>query len=70
MDMMMPYLDGAATIRALRKLNPGIKIIASSGLSANDKMVEAANEGVKIFLMKPYTAEKLLKALAETLGTA
>ncbi len=69
MDMMMPYLDGAATIRALRKLNPGIKIIASSGLSANDKGVEAANEGVKIFLMKPYTAERLLKALAETLGT-
>jgi nitrogen-specific signal transduction histidine kinase/CheY-like chemotaxis protein len=69
MDMMMPYLDGAATIRALRKLNPGIKIIASSGLSANDKGVEAANEGVKIFLMKPYTAEKLLKALAETLGS-
>jgi PAS domain S-box-containing protein len=69
MDMMMPYLDGAATIRALQKLDPDIKIIASSGLSANDKGVEAANEGVKIFLMKPYTAEKLLNALAETLGS-
>jgi PAS domain S-box-containing protein len=68
MDMMMPYLDGAATIRALQKLDPNVKIIASSGLSANDKMFEAANQGVNTFLTKPYTAEKLVKALAETLG--
>jgi PAS domain S-box-containing protein len=69
MDMMMPYLDGAATIRALQKLDPEVRIIASSGLSASDKMFEAANQGVNRFLTKPYTAEKLLNALAETLGT-
>jgi two-component system cell cycle sensor histidine kinase/response regulator CckA len=69
MDMIMPYLDGAATIRAMRRLNPEAKIIASSGLSANDNAFEAADEGVRIFLKKPYTAEKLLKALAEVLGT-
>lgn len=69
MDMMMPYLDGPSTIRALQKLDPGIKIIASSGLSSNDKMFEAVSEGVRTFLMKPYTAEKLLRALAEVLGT-
>lgn len=68
-DMIMPYLDGPATIRTLQKLDPGIKIIASSGLSSNDMMVEALNEGAKTFLMKPYTAEKLLKALSEILGT-
>jgi PAS domain S-box-containing protein len=68
MDMMMPYLDGAATIRALIKLDPEVKIIASSGLSANDKMFEAVNEGVKTFLTKPYTAEKLLRALGEILN--
>ncbi len=68
MDMMMPYLGGAATIRALQKLDPGIKIIASSGLSANDNMFETASEGVCAFLMKPYTAETLLRTLADTLG--
>jgi PAS domain S-box-containing protein len=70
MDMMMPYLDGPSTIRALQKLDPGIKIIASSGLSSNDKLFEAVNEGVRTFLRKPYTTEKLLTALAEILGTA
>ena len=67
MDMMMPYLDGAATIRALRKLDPEVKVIASSGLAANDKLFEDANEAERTFLAKPYTAEKLLRALSEIL---
>ena len=66
-DMMMPFMDGPATIRALQRLNPQVKIIAASGLAAGDKAAEALSVGVKIFLPKPYTAEKLLKALAEIL---
>jgi len=67
-DMMMPFMDGLATIRALQKLDPQVKVIASSGLAADGKMAEAASVGVKTFLSKPYTAERLLKALAEILG--
>jgi len=63
-DMMMPYMDGPSTIRALQKLNPKVKIIAASGLAANGKAVEAIGAAVKIFLSKPYTADKLLTALA------
>lgn len=66
-DMMMPFLDGPATIRALRKLAPQLKIIATSGLKANGKTSEAAQLGVATFLPKPYTAEALLKALAAEL---
>jgi PAS domain S-box-containing protein len=66
-DMMMPYMDGPTTIRALRRLDPKVKIIATSGLKADDKMAEASQLGVKTFLPKPYTAEKLLKFVAEML---
>jgi CheY-like chemotaxis protein len=64
-DMMMPFMDGAATIRALRKMNPHARIIAASGLASN----EGAADGVKadVFLTKPYTAEKLLRALEKVL---
>jgi PAS domain S-box-containing protein len=67
-DMMMPYLDGTATIRALQKINPSVRVIASSGLADDGKAAEAAALGVKIFLSKPYTAEELLNALADTLA--
>lgn len=61
-DMMMPFMDGHATVRALTKMNPNVKIIAASGLTVHEKEL-ADVEGVKIFLNKPYSAEKLLKAL-------
>jgi two-component system cell cycle sensor histidine kinase/response regulator CckA len=63
-DLMMPYMDGPVTIRALQKLNPNVRIIASSGLAENSRSIE----GAKLFLPKPYTAERLLKALAEVIG--
>jgi PAS domain S-box-containing protein len=67
-DMMMPYMDGPATIRALQKMNPHVKIIASSGLAESSRASEAASVGVKFFLPKPYTAEQLLNTLEELLN--
>jgi two-component system, cell cycle sensor histidine kinase and response regulator CckA len=69
-DMMMPFLDGPALIRALQKMNPNIRIIAVSGLAQNEKAAEAASIGVKVFLPKPYTAERLLTSLAAILGAS
>jgi PAS domain S-box-containing protein len=66
-DMMMPFMDGPSTIRALRKLDPKVKIIATSGLKIEDKVTEVAQLGVRYFLPKPYTAEKLLKTVAAIL---
>jgi signal transduction histidine kinase len=66
-DMLMPFMDGPATIRALQRLDPKVRIIAASGLTANKP---GELEGVEVFLTKPYTAEKLLKVIAEVLKTA
>src|SRR5262245_60205739 len=66
-DMMMAYIDVPTTIPALRRLDPKVKIIATSGLKAEDKISDAAQLGVKTFLPKPYTAEKLLKTVAAVL---
>lgn len=67
-DMMMPYMDGEATIRALRKLNPEVRILAASGLTSNGKNLDLSEQGVKGFLTKPYTAEKLLRTLRDILA--
>ncbi len=58
-DMMMPEMDGAATVKALRKINPSVKIIAASGLETS---IEDARR-----LTKPFTAEALLRTLHEIL---
>ena len=66
-DMMMPYMDGAATIRAIRKIDPKARFVATSGLTASEHEREAKGMGVQAFLAKPYTAEKLLHTLREVL---
>jgi PAS domain S-box-containing protein len=66
-DMMMPIMDGAATIQVLMRINPAVKIIAASGVDSGDTVAKATNAGVKHFLPKPYTAETLLKLLREVI---
>ena len=67
-DMMMPVMDGPATIQVLRKMNPAVRIIGASGLTANGHIAQAASLGVRHFLPKPFTAETLLKALKKVLS--
>lgn len=67
-DMMMPILEGLPTIRVLRRLSPSLPIIAASGLDGNAELAQLGNLGVKHFLSKPYTADKLLIALEEALA--
>ncbi|HEU4389239.1 MAG TPA: ATP-binding protein, partial [Blastocatellia bacterium] len=67
LDMMMPYMDGPAAARALQKLNPAVKIVATSGLKANGNLT-AADLGARAFISKPYTADKLLHVLSDVLS--
>ena len=62
-DTMMPFMDGPATIRALRKLNPKVRIIASSGMAERGAILEDKELDVQAFLQKPYTAQALLVTL-------
>ena len=64
-DMEMPHLDGPATINALRRLNPHVPIIAASGYSEKERQAEQLT-GAE-FLLKPFTAEKLLAVVERSL---
>jgi two-component system cell cycle sensor histidine kinase/response regulator CckA len=63
-DMLMPVLDGPTTIRALRKLNPHVRIIGMSGYT-RQRMNEAAPD---LLLQKPFRAADLLHAISSTLS--
>lgn len=63
LDMMMPSMDGQTTIRALKRIDPNVKIIAVSGLSSNKE--SALKAGVKGFLQKPFTSQDLIMMINE-----
>ncbi|OKH55596.1 hybrid sensor histidine kinase/response regulator [Calothrix sp. HK-06] len=64
-DMMMPLMDGAITIRILQKMNPLVKIVAVSGIVGSNKITKDAT--VSKFISKPYTTQELLQTLHELL---
>lgn len=67
MDMMMPVMDGQTSGRAIRRINPGAKIIAVSGLADKDRFAKV-DDYSNAFLPKPYNAARLLKAIHEVLN--
>ena len=66
-DISMPYMDGVALVRALKKMRSDIPIVASTGQGNQPSVVELRSLGVKDFLTKPYGTEKLLATMRDTL---
>ncbi len=60
MDLMMPVMDGQASIQAIRRINPEAKIITISGLAEKDRLAKVADY-TNAFLPKSYTTERLLR---------
>ena len=67
-DISMPIMDGPALIRALRRLDPTLNIIAATGLGDRMKVAEVQKSHVQAFLAKPFTAEKLLETVHSVLA--
>jgi len=62
-DMMLPLIDGATSIRMFRRLVPEMEIVAISGLpSLRTAASEAANRRVTL-LPKPIRLEEILVAV-------
>jgi two-component system, NtrC family, C4-dicarboxylate transport response regulator DctD len=62
-DMRMPYIDGIALIRALKRMKPDMTFIGSTGQEDEPRLAELQELGVMNFLSKPYDTKKLLTVL-------
>jgi CheY-like chemotaxis protein len=67
-DLMMPYVDGLALIRALRALKPNLPIIASTGLGEKSQAADLKQMKVETILNKPYSADLLLRTVHSALN--
>lgn len=67
-DMMMPVIDGAALIAALRRIHPEVRIIATTGNLSAAYMTKIAKTEVLYVLTKPYTADHLLRTVSDALA--
>jgi PAS domain S-box-containing protein len=69
-DMVMPKMDGASLIRSLRSVQPGVKVVAMSGLMDKEKLMKMAGVESGAFITKPFTGETLLQTVRRFLETS
>ncbi len=67
LDMTMPQLNGEATFREIRSVDPKAKIILMSGYTEQDATSRFANKGLTGFIQKPFQLRQLFSQLQETL---
>jgi two-component system cell cycle sensor histidine kinase/response regulator CckA len=68
LDMIMPGMGGGETFDVLRGIDPGIKVILSSGYSIDGRAQEIMERGCNAFLQKPYQIDKLRQKIKEVLN--
>ena len=67
LDMVMPGLSGSETFDRLRKINPNVKVLLSSGYSLNGQAQSIMDRGCNGFLQKPFNLEELASKVREVL---
>ena len=61
LDLTMPEMSGKDVVAALQALNPGVKIIITSGYSEEDVIFRIGRAKVAAFIQKPYRLQSLLE---------
>jgi len=67
LDFTLPIMDGADVFAELQKTRSDVAVMLSSGFAEQDKVRMMLSKGLRGFLPKPYTQEKLLSQVRSTL---
>jgi signal transduction histidine kinase len=65
-DMAMPEMGGKDLVRELRKLNPALKAVATTGLAVED-MRDLQTEGILAVIEKPFDKHTLAQVIRRVL---
>ena len=67
LDFTMPVMDGADVFEELREINPQVPVVLSSGFAEQERLRAMLAKGLRGFIPKPYTQQKLLAQIRATL---
>jgi two-component system, cell cycle sensor histidine kinase and response regulator CckA len=68
LDYMMPGGNPSQTIAKFHAINPTVRAIVMSGLSAHEIAAKSHGETIKAFLAKPFSTQDLLDTLQSVLN--
>jgi two-component system, cell cycle sensor histidine kinase and response regulator CckA len=59
LDMIMPDLGGRETFERIKEIDPGVRVLLSSGYSLDGQAEEIMEKGCKGFIQKPFSLGEL-----------
>ena len=68
LDLLMPGLSGAETLRMLRSLRPGLRVLVMSGCGELEALDQLGGAAADAYLQKPFTLSEFDSALRRTLS--
>jgi CheY-like chemotaxis protein len=69
LDFFLPVMDGDAVFDELRAINNEVNVVVSSGFGEQAKLSTMLAQGLRGFIPKPYTREKLLSQVRSILDS-
>jgi CheY-like chemotaxis protein len=70
LDFFLPVMDGDAVFEELKALSPSVNVVLSSGFAEQNKIGAMLAQGLRGFIPKPYTREKLLEQVRSALDAS
>jgi two-component system, chemotaxis family, chemotaxis protein CheY len=68
MDITMEYKNGVDAAKEILKTDPSAKIIMVTALGQENLLKECIEMGVKDFIVKPFTPDRIKSAVTKVLG--
>lgn len=68
LDVLMPGLDGLSALKTIREKYPDTRVILVTGQSTSEVVSEALKHGASGFVVKPFNANQLLRAVYNALS--
>ena len=69
-DMNMPEMSGKEVFIELKKIDPNVKALLTSGYRLDSTLTEILDTGFKGFIEKPFTINRFLDAVSEVIEEA
>ena len=70
LDLTMPHLAGEETFRQMRQLNPGIRVILTSGFNQQEAINRFTGKGLAGFIQKPFELSNLTQVIRTVVSPA
>jgi len=67
LDLTMPVMGGRDCFRQLKKIDPRVRVLVSSGFSAEGTASELMDEGALAYVQKPYDVDSLARIVRQAI---